>query len=502
MKGITIILTLIMTFSIQAQETRTPNGIYDERHNSYALTHGTIYKDHATRLEDATLVFRDGLIVSIKAGGEVPAGFVEIDLGGRFVYPGLIDLNTSYGLPEPAKTPALAYSSKEILATTNHGAYNANESIKSHYNAVDHFKVDKKAGETLRKLGFSTVLSLSADGIARGTSSLVTLGNELANDAVLEDKAAAHYSFTKGSSKQFYPISRMGSVALLRQTHLDAEWYGNLDKPPFRDLSLEGWNNSQSLPQIFESTNWKTAILADSVGDEHSVQYIINGSGDEYQRLNLLKATDASFIIPVNFPAAYEVDDPIDTERITLSEMKHWELAPYNPARLTEADIEFAITSKESGKDFWENLRKAVNNGLSKPRAIAALTTVPATLLGKADQIGSLAPGRLANFIITSGDIFEKKSKINENWIRGKKYVINEFAPDFTGNYRLTVADQQFHLKITGETGKYKVKLKDEAEDAPGEVEEDKQSNDKQPNKKPGSKVSISKDLISLSLVH
>jgi len=113
-----------MTFSIQAQETRTPNGIYDERHNSYALTHGTIYKDHATRLEDATLVFRDGLIVSIKAGGEVPAGFVEIDLGGRFVYPGLIDLNTSYGLPEPAKTPALAYSSKEILATTNHGAYN------------------------------------------------------------------------------------------------------------------------------------------------------------------------------------------------------------------------------------------------------------------------------------------------------------------------------------------------------------------------------------------
>ena len=484
------VLTLILTLTVQAQETRTPNSVQDERENAYAFTHATLIQAHDIRLDDATLLIRDGIIVSAISGGKVPGGYHEIDMQGRSIYPGLIDMHTNYGLPEIKKPSGSAYAGKEVMFSTNESAYNANEAIRSHYNAASELKVDDKTAEELRKLGFSTVLTFKADGVARGTSSLVTLGNDLINDAVLTERAATHYSFNKGSSKQLYPVSRMGAVALLRQTYLDADWYGSQQPRPFSDLSLEGWLDSQQLPQIFETSNWKTSLLADAVGDEFGVQYIIDGSGDEYQRIELIKDTSAAFVIPVDFPNAYDVEDPIDARRVTLQEMKHWELAPYNLSRLAEADISFAITSKGNRKDFWKNLKKAVKNGLHKSDALAALTSIPAELLGKSDAIGSLQPGRLANFIITDGDLFDKKTKIFENWIQGERFEINKFLPDFKGIYLLTVGNQQHRFEISGEAGKPEARMIIEGED---------QSEETAKEKKPRIKISIKSDLISLS---
>jgi|TARA_Y100000310_G_scaffold334935_1_gene415775 imidazolonepropionase-like amidohydrolase len=484
------VLALILTFPIPAQETQTPNGVQDDRDNPYAFTHATLFQDHDTRLEDATLLIRDGLVVSAKSAGNVPKGYVEINVEGRYIYPGLIDMHTSYGLPKPVKRAVARFTGPEALFSTNKSAYNSNESIKSHYSAAQVFKVDDKSAGKLRKLGFTAVLTLRPDGIARGTSALVTLGNESVNEVVLTRQAAAHYSFNKGSSRQHYPTSRMGAVALLRQTHLDADWYGAQQPRPFSDLSLEAWLGSRELPQIFASTDWKTALLADEVGDEFGVQYIIEGSGDEYQRLELLQETSAAFVVPVSFPKARDVENPVDAQRVTLREMKHWELAPYNLARLAEADISFAITSNGSRDRFWSNLKKAVRNGLGKSDALAALTSVPAELLGKSDQIGSLRPGRLANFIITSGDLFEKKTKINESWIQGERFEISAFASDHSGVYSLTVGDKQYKLEIAGEPGKPKARIVNADE---GESEQTKKA------KRPATKISITRDLVSLS---
>jgi len=449
----------LIGLTVSAQETRTPNDVYDLRLDAYAFTNATVYQDHLTIIQDATLLIKEGLVVSVTANGEVPSNYVEIDLAGRFVYPGLIDIYTQYGLPEPAKRKPRDYPSAENLHTGNNSAYNANEAIKSHYNAAEDLTVNSKAAKELRKLGFSSVLSFQNDGIARGTSSVITLGDDLINDAMLSSKAAAHYSFSKGSSNQSYPSSPMGVVSLLRQTFIDSEWYGSQTPRPFTDQSLDSWLATKSLPQIFEVANWKRALVADKVGDEFGVQYIIKGSGDEYQRLNLIKATDASFILPLTFPEVYDVDNPIDAKQVSLAEMKHWELASYNLSRLAEANIPFAITASGANKSFWKKLRLAIKHGLDKSTALAALTTVPADLIMQSSQIGSLKKGRLANFLITSGELFNKKTKIHENWIRGKKYELNDNGRDIKGSYQLLVSDKKHQVEISGETGSYKAKI-------------------------------------------
>jgi hypothetical protein len=138
---------------------------------------------------------------------------------------------------------------------------------------------------------------------------------------MLKPAVAAHYSLEKGSSSQSYPISMMGFVAVLRQTHMDATWYGRQSPRPFVDNSLESWITNQTLPQIFAATSWMNVLRADKLGDEFGIQYIIKGGGDEYKRINEIKATQANLIVPVNFPDAYDVEDAFDAEMVTLAEM-------------------------------------------------------------------------------------------------------------------------------------------------------------------------------------
>ena len=102
------------------------------------------------------------------------------------------------------------------------------------------FDADDTKARPLREIGFGTVLTHVKDGIARGTGAVVTLANLPDNFVVIKDKASAHYSLSKGSSTQSYPSSVMGSIALLRQTYLDAKWYRSRPATEGTNLSLAG----------------------------------------------------------------------------------------------------------------------------------------------------------------------------------------------------------------------------------------------------------------------
>jgi len=271
----------------------------------------------------------------------------------------------------------------------------------------------------------------------------VALADSKENLALIKDKAAAYYSFSKGSSSQSYPGSVMGAVALLRQTFLDAEWYKT--NQPAREgvnKTLEAWNNNQSLPQIFEAGDKWADLRADRIGDEFGVQYIIKGGGDEYQRIQEIAASKAAFILPLQFPEAQNVEDPMDARFVSVTDMAHWELAPGNAAAFENAKIPFAFTSADLKdiKGFWPALRKAIAYGLSEKTALQALTTVPASLLKLDDKVGSIEAGKMANFLITTGHLFSEKTSIVENWVNGEKYdVKSKTAKEQTGRYKLTI---------------------------------------------------------------
>ena len=441
---------LVPTLSY-SQETRTPNGIEDQRPSAYALTNATVYVDGGYQSE-STVLMREGYIVEIGESSELglPDGYFEIDLQGKFIYPGFIDLYTEYGIPEAEQIQRSGAG--ENLFSENK-AFNVNDAVRPQFRASEAFSPDEKTRELYRKAGFSSVLSARLDGIARGTSALITLGDENANESIVLPDAAAHYSLSKGSSTQSMPSSLMGAIALLRQTYLDAQWFKQQQPRPFTDESLEAFNRNQSLPQIMESNNWQQALSLDKVGDEFDTQYLFKTQGDSYKRTDLIKATNATLIVPVNFPEPPDVSDAFESDSVSLVELKHWGLAPYNLAKLSDAQIPFVITSHGAQDSFWNQLRMAVENGLPENEAIAAISSTPAQILGL-DNLGQLVPGAHANLVVSSDNIFNQDSRLLQNWIRGKQYVLEQALDEREGNYRLAIGQTSLDLAITISDGK------------------------------------------------
>ncbi|MDA0196549.1 MAG: amidohydrolase family protein [Bacteroidetes bacterium] len=455
------LILIVFGFEVWPQETFTPNDVQDLRERAHAFTNATIIVDYQTKIDSATLIIKDGKVVQVGANIPIPPGFFSVDLMGKYIYPSLIDLHTSYGLPQVEKPQGGGFGGVEQMLTKTKGSFNANEAIKSHYKAGNEFVANDKSADELRKIGFGAVLTFREDGIARGNSAFVTLGSN-SNEVVLTENAAAHYSLNKGTSMQHYPVSIMGFISLLRQTYLDAAWYSQFNPRPFKDQSLETWIDSQNLPQIFDAGDWMNVLRADKVGDEFGVQYIIKSAGDSYKRIKEVKATGASLVVPVAFPDAYEVDDPIEAQRVSLEDMKHWELASTNLGTLEAAGINFAITTAGLNKktQFIENVRMAIGNGLSETAALKALTETPARLVRMNDQVGSLKKGMIANFIITSGPLFDKKTIIHENWIQGNPFQFKALdLSDYAGTYDLVIDGKTYKMEVTGEPGSQKAKV-------------------------------------------
>jgi len=460
MKKLILLFCALLAFNFcRAQQTFPVNGAWDVRPGQYAFTNAKIVVSADQTISNGVLLVKDRTIEGVGQGITIPKGYIVVDLKGKYIYPGLIDAYTTYGMPE---APRQSFGRGQIVpVSTKNGAYNWNESIRPEMNAKTVFHSDAAKAEELKKNGFGAVQSLIHDGIARGTSVVVSLGDERDNQVMLNDQAAAHYSFSKGTAATNYPSSLMGSIALLRQTYYDADWYKN-QKEEY-NISLANFNAQQALPQIFETTDPFNVLRADKIAKEFGKQYIFKTDGEEYRRIDAIKNTGSSFIIPLTFPEAYDIEDPLDARNISYEQLKGWELAPTNPAAMEKAGIKFAITSYglQNAKDFWTNLRSAMDYGLTEKQALSSLTVIPAEMLGVSDKVGTLTKGKLANFIITSDDLFKKDNIIYENWVEGRKYVVSHMdVIDLRGNYTLAgdgLAD--IKLKIGGTPGSYELNV-------------------------------------------
>ena len=445
--GAGALLLLLSTAAAQAQPGTYPrNGVADQRPGLYAFTHATLALDYQTTITDATLVIRDGRVVAAGPGKTtaIPAGAVVQDLAGKYVYPGFVDLYSAYGVPEvKAAAPAGRRVGPQIESLKS-GAYDWNQAIHPETHAAELFKINAEQAAAYRALGVGAVLTQQPDGIMRGTAALVALGSAgRENEQLLREKAATALSFDKGTSTQDYPGSLMGSIALLRQTYLDADWNR---RSPAREqnLSLQALSQQKSLPALFQVRDKLSALRADRLGDEAGVQYIIKGAGDEYQRAADLKASGATLVLPLNFPEAYNVDDIYDAQRLALEDLRHWEQAPTNAARLAQAGVPFAFTvdGLKDKKQFWPNLRKAATFGLSEAQILRALTETPARLLRAETELGSLRPGRRASFVVCSGPLLGATTVLLDNWVLGERYQLSTVPADFRGVYALTLGTQ------------------------------------------------------------
>jgi len=452
------LLIFMCSFSLFAQDYFPSNsGVIANNSNYTAFTNATIHVSPTEVIENATLLIKEGKVISVGKSVTIPKNTTTVDLSGKTIYPSFIDMYTTFGVTKPKRG-----GDGPSYGASRSGFY-WNDHIMPEQDVMASFKYDAKSASEMHKLGFGVVNTHMPDGIVRGTGALIALNNDADNSMrVVDGESSQHISFSKSvTSRQRYPSSIMGSMALLRQMYDDAKWYagGNINT---KDLSLEALNANKNLLQIFEAGSRANLMRADKVGDAFNIQYTIVGGGDEYERIDDVKATNVTLILPINFRAAYDAEDPFLASTLSLSDMRSWNQEPFNPKLLAENGINFALTTHglKSKKSFKSNLMKAIESGLSKQKALEALTTVPASLLGKSDVLGTLKAGSYANFLITSGDIFEKKTKLFENWVQGTPHVIaNMHTKDIDGDYTFKLVGEDYKLSISESTSKAKAKI-------------------------------------------
>ena len=460
MRKLFIIPILFSVLSVNAQEYFPVNtSVKTSKNTMVVFKNATIYVNSKNVIKKGTLLIKDGKVVSVGKSVRIPEGTNSIDLNGKTIYPSFIDIYSDFGIKKPKRNFSRG---RRPQYDAERKGYYWNDHIRPETSSYSFFKFDSKKSKEYLKAGFGVVNTHLQDGIMRGSGLLVSL-NPHSNNAyrILDDNSGQYLSFTKSvKSRQAYPTSRMGAMALLRQTYLDANWYEN-GKMKNKDLSLQALNKHKNETQIFETGNHIDAVRADKVGDEFGIQYTIVGSGDEFERIQDIKNTNAKFIIPINFRVAYDVADPLLAQHIDLGEMRKWNQEPSNLNVLSNHGITFALTTHKlkSVSSFHKNLRKAIKYGFNKKNALAALTSIPAEILGN-DKIGNLNIGSYANFIITSGDVFDSKTTIHENWVQGDRNIINDMnIKDITGDYVLRVNNQEYNLSISGKGANQKGKL-------------------------------------------
>jgi imidazolonepropionase-like amidohydrolase len=471
-----LLLTAFLSLNLYAQQDNAPVvGVSDKRIEIYGLKNARVVVDYQSTIENTDILVSDGRIEKIGLGLVFPKGAIIYDLKGKTVYPSFIDIyagnygiKTQTGAPDSNPFSALMNIQQpgrqmgSVATAEPRIADYWNDGINASYNVSEEFIPDSKTAGEFRQAGFGSVVTFKADGLARGTSALVTTGEGKANNLIIKNKASANYSFSRGRSADIYPIAQFGIIALLRQVNFDAQWYKQLPPGYFHDDGLEAYIAGSSLPQIFEVTDKIEIMRADKLGKEFNINYIIKGAGDEYQSVNDIKRCGSRLIVPLKFPEAPDVKDPYDAASVSYTTLKHYEMAPANLAFLFKAGIIFAVTSSglERRTDFLTNLRKAVKYGLPENEALKAITYIPASMIGVSDMIGAIKEKMIANFLITSGNIFSENCVIYENWVQGKPYrLIDLRASDLRGAYDLKIDTSSYKLSLSGTFDKPTVKL-------------------------------------------
>jgi imidazolonepropionase-like amidohydrolase len=287
--------------------------------------------------------------------------------------------------------------------------------------------------ESVRNNGFTTVLTVSRDGIFNGQSAVINLAGDSVSAMVLRPAFAQHITFRTGQGG--YPTSLMGTFSAMRQMFLDAqrlnEWKKMYAanprgiKRPDADKSLEALIPllNREMPTVFNANSEIEIIRALDFAREFNLKPIIAGGNESWKVADRLKKADATVLLSLNFPKKTTANSP-DADPEPLETLRLRVEIPKNAARLAQAGVKFAFQSgaMQNLSDFLANANKAVENGLSKDNALKAMTLGAAEVLGVADRLGSVEAGKIANLVVTRGDIFAKDKAITHVFVDGKLF--------------------------------------------------------------------------------
>jgi imidazolonepropionase-like amidohydrolase len=390
-------------------------------------------------IERGTIVMRDGLIVAVGADVPVPADARIWPGDSLTVYPGMIDAFVMPAEPPPAPrpgaTPGAPPARLPLQTQPSRGATHELAAVHPETRMIESLPLPGDQLEALRAAGFAVAQVAPRRGIVRGATAVIGLGDGAPNANVVKEDASQVVAL-ETAPQGYYPGSLMGAIAVIRQAFMDARWYRDVqaayaDAPAGKERpqTNAAWEAMQpaiagSQPVLFVADEMLEVLRAARIAHEAAVRGAILTAGDEYKRASEVAADRMPLVVPVNFPEPPNLSDPDLVPEVTTEELRQWQDAPGNAAALAKAGVTFALTANglKDAKQFRANVAKAIGRGLRDADALAAVTTVPAALLGLESRLGTLAPGKIANLTVTHGALFSEKGKLREVWVDGNRY--------------------------------------------------------------------------------
>ena len=434
---------------------------------TFAIRGAKVVPVSSAPLENATVVISRGVITAVGTDVSAPPDAWVIDGKGLVVYPGLIDGFTDVGIA-PVASPVVESASR-TPAAVSHGPEDR-PATTPWRNAANEVNPADARIETWRMAGFTTVVAAPKDGFFPGQAAVLDLGGERAGNFVVKSPVALPVSLRVTVGFRSYPGSLMGGIAYVRQVWLDTNWDAQAD------ASYEKNPKGMARPRYDRSD----AALSDALG-KHAVVLIPGNSSLQIRRTLRLQAEWKLNAVLYGGQMSYEVAPEIAAQKIpvlldlkwpeaskdadpeaipSLRELRFRDRAPSSAEALEKAGVKFAFYSGgiAAPKEILPAVKKAIDAGLSPDAALRALTLSPAEIFGVSETMGSIEKGKIANLVVTDGDLFDKKTQVKLVFVDGRKYEIREVLRpgeppkgDLTGKWKLKFTTQQGEEEATAD---------------------------------------------------
>ena len=400
----------------------------------YAIKGARLMTASGPPIASGTIVIRHGEIEAIGAGVQAPADAIAIDGAGLTVYPGLIDMGHPAGLDVGSTQP----QPPNLRTTEEAERWKRRLIFRPELEAAGNLKETPELAR-LASSGITAVLATPPGVVFKGRSALVHVtappdepqiggvGDYRQGVQIVRAPVALHVEFPGNVRGDAYPVSLLGVIAFVRQSFLDAQSHKSAREPVY-DPSLDALQPALDgrLPVAFEADLSREILRALAMAREFKLDAVITGGREADQVAADLKARNARVIYSLNYPVRSralppDADEPVSALRTRAQ-------APRVPAALAKAGITFAFSSDglREPNELVRNVARAVRDGLAPDAALRALTIDAAKIAGVADRLGSLDPGKIADVVVTNGDLFEDKTKITHVFVAGRMVTLDD----------------------------------------------------------------------------
>lgn len=443
--------------------------------DTWALTNARIQTVTEGVIDKGTIIIRKGLIEAVGPTVTIPADARVVDLGGKTVSPSLIDLTSALGLPAPAAGGGQGGSGGGGGAQQ---AQSGPRGVEPERDVARELKVAPADVKPLRDAGIGVVLVAPSRGLFRGMSALVPLRDSVNEAEVIKPQVAMHIGYQGVPGD--YPGTLLAVIAYQRQALYDAQRHGALlDRYRSNPRGIARPEHDPGLdalvpvvrglkPAFIEANNENEIRRSVRLAKEFNLKATIVGATEGFHALDALAGRQA--VVSVNFPQptsvtgwSYRLSQRRALNDSAASAREAQRMIEGNAAALHKAGITFALASGGTrSADFLGNVRKAIAAGLPAGAALEALTIRPAEIAGVDQILGSIEAGKIANLVVTNGDLLADSARISAVFVDGIRY---EVAPaparpagggnaaaalaQVAGSWAMTLTSPQGPLEIT-----------------------------------------------------